>query len=146
MDTICFLCPNFPLTFLLSIYPPPPPSPSQSIFCLGFYESLISWPKPETRQAACCSRLLLTDTVVHATVSPPLKILSHIQMQCCSPCEQPNSKYQDFSKGVCHALKITVAERNPNMGILTKTSFASVQQFWMDSAKYEDRTEMTVWQ
>ena len=53
-------------------------------------------------------------------VCNPFPKLSDMQMHYNPPRRQLHSDFGDFNNGVCHVLKITVVESNPDMGLLTK--------------------------
>lgn len=48
---------------------------------------------------------------------------SHVQVQCYSPLRQQYSDFGEFSNGVYYVIKITVAESNAYMGLLTQEAF-----------------------
>ena len=53
----------------------------------------------------------------------PVCILSYILVQCYLQLWQLHSDFGDFSNEVCHVTKITTAESNPYMGLLTQQTF-----------------------
>ena len=67
---------------------------------------------------------MFSETVMFATVSSHLCVLSsYVQVQHNLPHWQPLSDFEDFSNGVCHVMKIAIAESNPDMGLLTQQTF-----------------------
>ena len=52
----------------------------------------------------------------------PTPVYTLIQMQCCLPIRQLYADFKDFNNGACHVTKITTAEINPDMGLLTQTT------------------------
>ena len=66
----------------------------------------------------------LGEKTVDATVSPHLYNRSNIQVQRCYPrFRQRHSDYGDFNNGVGHVVKISIAESNPDSGLLTQPTF-----------------------
>ena len=61
---------------------------------------------------------------VHSTLSYKLE-------QCSFSLSQPHSDLEDFYSGVCHTIKITVAESDPDMVIITH--FALPLTFWLET-------------
>ena len=62
---------------------------------------------------------MLGEAAACATVSLHSYILSYIQAQCFLPLRQPHSDFGDYDIGVCYVMKITIANSNPNTGLLT---------------------------
>lgn len=58
-----------------------------------------------------------------AAVFPQLRILSYIQVQCYLPFWPLRYDFGKFSDGVCHVVKITVAESTPDTGTLKNLAF-----------------------
>ena len=58
----------------------------------------------------------LVHTVIHTDVSQHLYTLSDIQVQFYPQLRQRHSDWGNFSNGVCHIMKITTAQRSPDMG------------------------------
>ena len=44
-------------------------------------------------------------------------------VRCCQPLRQLHSDFGDFSEGVRHAMKITTADSNPDVGLSTQQMF-----------------------
>lgn len=65
---------------------------------------------------------MLDEKVASAAVCS-LKEPSHGQVQCYSPLRQQYSDFGVFSNGVAYVIKITVAESNPHVGLLTQEAF-----------------------
>ena len=65
---------------------------------------------------------ILGEKVACASVSPHLYILLYTQVQCWrhSAAALP---LRDFSNGLCHVMKITIAESNPYIEFLTGQTF-----------------------
>ena len=61
---------------------------------------------------------------------PHLYTLSYTQLRCYLPVRQLHSDFGDFSDGVCHITKITIAESNPDVG--HNKRFASAPLFWLE--------------
>lgn len=62
---------------------------------------------------------MLGEKIACAAISPHLHILLYVQVQCHPPLWQLHSVMGDFSNEVCYVKKITVAESNPDMGLVT---------------------------
>ena len=62
---------------------------------------------------------MLGEKVACAAISPHLFILSYMEVQCYPPLWQLQSDFGDFSNGVFHVMKITKAESNPGIGLIT---------------------------
>ena len=70
-------------------------------------------------------------TVTHTSVSPLLYILTHIQVQCYLPLWWLHFDFLDFNNRVCHVMKITIAENNPDVGLFTQ-EFALAVTFMLE--------------
>ena len=66
---------------------------------------------------------IMSERIACAAVSPHLYILSYLQAQCYPPLRQLHPYVGDFNAGVCHVIKIILADCNPNMGLLTQWRF-----------------------
>ena len=62
--------------------------------------------------------------VACANVSPHLNVLSYAQVWCYSPLWQLHSYLGDFSDRACRVRYTTVAENNPDIGLLMQQSFS----------------------
>ena len=67
---------------------------------------------------------MLGETVAHAAVSPHLYITSYTRVRRYLPFHQLHSRLGDFSIGVCHVMKITIAEINPDLGLFTQQTLS----------------------
>ena len=55
---------------------------------------------------------MLVEIITCTTISPHLYIPSDIKVHRYPPLRQLQSDFRDFNNGVCHVMKITVAESN----------------------------------
>ena len=67
---------------------------------------------------------MLGEKVACATVFPHLDIRSYMHVQWYLLLWQLHFDFGDFSSGACHIMRITIAERNPDTGLLTEETFA----------------------
>ena len=63
------------------------------------------------------------ERVACGAVSLNLHILSDIRVQCCPPLSPLHSDFGDLSNGVCHVMKIDIAESHPDMELLAQRAF-----------------------
>ena len=73
--------------------------------------------------------------VMHKATSAALPLLRQL---CCD--------FRDFSSGVCHVMKITVAESNPGTYLLHKKHFASVPALWPERVRCRQwQCDIIIW-
>ena len=72
---------------------------------------------------------MLDEKAACVTISPYLYILSYRQVKCYPPFWQLHSEFRGFNHGVCHAMKMTSADSNPDMLGFDK-HFTLALMFW----------------
>ena len=77
---------------------------------------------------------MLDEKAACVTISPYLYILSYRQVKCYPPFWQLHSEFRGFNNGVCHAMKITSADSNPDMLGLDK-HFTLALMFWAKASR-----------
>ena len=78
---------------------------------------------------------MLAERAACSSVSPHFYVLSYIQMQGYQSLRQLHFDSRDHNSGVCHVMKITIAESNPDVGFEHNKRFALTPKIWLQSLR-----------